>query len=89
MPIYEYRCQACRCKFDRYVASMNEVTDEMTCPECGGSDVQRLISAPAVHLGDSSRGERDGDEATTAETPVFGRKELNDALARRQEWASE
>lgn len=89
MPIYEYRCRACRSKFDRHVGSMNAVRDEVTCPECGRSDVQRLISAPAVHTGDRTGGGRDGDEATTAETPVFGRKELNDALARRREGASE
>jgi putative FmdB family regulatory protein len=87
MPIYEYRCQACQSKFERYFGAMSVVDDEISCPECGSSDVRRMISATAVHLGDGGGSGLRGEEEAPAEKPVFGRKELNESLAQRQEWA--
>jgi putative FmdB family regulatory protein len=89
MPIYEYRCQTCQCRFDRYFASISEVVEEISCPECGGGQVRRLISTPAVQMGGGGGAESGGEQGTSAETPLFGRKELNEALGRRQDWASE
>lgn len=53
------------------------------CPACESDEVQRLISAPAIHTG--SAAERTGTKEVPAEKPpVFGRKELNEALKSKQ-----
>lgn len=43
MPIYEYRCAACGCKFER-LRSMSAADSPTTCPDCGGSSAERLLS---------------------------------------------
>ena len=42
MPTYEYRCDACEARFERF----QKMTDDpvAVCPECGEEEVQRLIS---------------------------------------------
>jgi putative FmdB family regulatory protein len=48
MPIYEYRCPSCGHTFER-LQSFSEppVSD---CPECGGTDVKKLISQTSFAL---------------------------------------
>ena len=48
MPIYEYRCDACEHLFD----ALQKVNDAhlSECPECGGQQVRRLVSAPSFRL---------------------------------------
>jgi putative FmdB family regulatory protein len=41
MPLYEYVCASCAGKFERYVRSFRE---EVTCPACAGSDVEKQLS---------------------------------------------
>jgi len=42
MPIYEYKCNACNKEFECIVIGGN---DEVTCPECSGKEVERILSA--------------------------------------------
>ena len=51
MPIYEYRCRACRQEFEAVVLPTG---GPPACTACGGADLERLISAFAV----SSEGTR-------------------------------
>ena len=47
MPIYEYRCNSCHKRvsvFQRQISS----TANAACPNCGGSDLTRLVSRFAV-----------------------------------------
>ena len=44
MPIFEYRCQSCDHHFERLVRGAEVVT----CPSCGSSSVERMISMFAV-----------------------------------------
>jgi putative FmdB family regulatory protein len=44
MPIYEYRCQGCGKRFEQIV---NRST-ELSCPECHGTDLEKLLSTFAV-----------------------------------------
>ena len=44
MPLFEYRCASCDKHFERFVSTGAETS----CPECGGSDVRRLLSVFAV-----------------------------------------
>ncbi len=49
MPIYEYRCQSCNTRFEKLMPRATEPpTDGITCPHCGGSQVQFEFSAFAV-----------------------------------------
>ena len=53
MPIYEYRCEACRHQFDQLVRSFAS-KDPVLCPECGSGQVQRRPSVFAARQGESS-----------------------------------
>ena len=44
MPIYDFRCRACGRQFEALV----RVDATAPCPSCAGSDVERLVSLPAV-----------------------------------------
>ena len=41
MPIYEYRCQDCEEKFEKYVRAWG---DGVSCPSCRGSAVEKQLS---------------------------------------------
>ncbi len=48
MPIYEYRCGACAHQLE----ALQKMTDAALrkCPECGKSQLKRLVSAPQFRL---------------------------------------
>lgn len=50
MPIYEYKCRGCGIEFEELV-KLGETPD---CPSCGVSDLEKLVSLPAVST-ESSR----------------------------------
>ena len=41
MPIYEYRCESCAERFEELVRRPD---DTVSCPECGGTEAERLLS---------------------------------------------
>ena len=43
MPIYEYKCKKCGNKFE-LLQKMNESNKNITCPECGASQAEKLFS---------------------------------------------
>ena len=46
MPTYDYHCRACSHPF----TALHKISDPVpACPACGASDIQKLLSAPAVH----------------------------------------
>jgi putative FmdB family regulatory protein len=51
MPIYEYRCLDCGTTFEALVRGGRAVT----CPDCGSSSLDKLLSAPAVLSGRTAR----------------------------------
>ncbi|MDR1947201.1 MAG: zinc ribbon domain-containing protein [Desulfovibrio sp.] len=53
MPIYEYKCPECAAEFEELVFG-----DGLpACPRCGGTNSERLISRPCLHLpGDAHDG---------------------------------
>ncbi len=53
MPIYEFRCNTCRKKFEELVSSRDA---EVRCPKCRKTDVTRLMSAFSVKSAGPSRG---------------------------------
>ena len=50
MPIYEYQCRGCGQRFE-YLALPGSTSPE-GCPECAGTDLERLISGFAVNSAD-------------------------------------
>ncbi|MER3559600.1 MAG: zinc ribbon domain-containing protein, partial [Armatimonadota bacterium] len=46
MPIYEYRCGTCRKRFSKLLP-MAQRGNPQTCPYCGQSQTQRLVSRVA------------------------------------------
>lgn len=51
MPTYDYQCKSCSHPF----TAMHKISESApACPECGG-EVNKLLSAPAVHGSSNSR----------------------------------
>ena len=50
MPIYEYRCKGCNESFS-LLQKMGAGAAETSCPKCGSTEVEKLISACAVGSG--------------------------------------
>lgn len=48
MPIYEFCCEDCGARFETLVRSSDEAVN---CSHCGGSRLQKLISAYAISSG--------------------------------------
>jgi len=48
MPIYEFQCKACGHRFER-LQKMSDA-DPAVCPNCGESQVGRMLSAPQFRL---------------------------------------
>jgi putative FmdB family regulatory protein len=48
MPIYEFACQGCRKKVSIFQRSMTTAV-AAKCPECGSTDLSRLISKFSFH----------------------------------------
>lgn len=48
MPIYEYQCKSCGHSFEK----LQKLSDDplKTCPECGKSTAERLVSAAGFQL---------------------------------------
>lgn len=44
MPIYEYLCKSCGHEFEALVRK----TGAPVCPSCGATDLERLLSLPAL-----------------------------------------
>src|SRR5437773_9129514 len=47
MPVYEYRCNACRARVSVFVRSINSEVMAV-CDRCGSADLSRLVSRVAV-----------------------------------------
>ncbi|MBI4772867.1 MAG: zinc ribbon domain-containing protein [Deltaproteobacteria bacterium] len=54
MPIYEYQCQECKWEFSVLVLRMEE-EGNLTCTNCGGKRLKKLISRVTFHVSESDR----------------------------------
>jgi len=48
VPLYEYQCPKCGCRFERIQKFSDP--DPKKCPNCGAGRVERLLHAPAVQF---------------------------------------
>ncbi len=53
MPIFEYRCGKCGALFEELVMRASQ---EVSCPSCASTDLEKLISAVAKSCGGCSGG---------------------------------
>lgn len=45
VPIYEFECRSCGCRFEELVGShVGREAADVRCPECGSAEAERLIS---------------------------------------------
>ncbi len=65
MPIYEYRCDACRGKTAVVTLSVGAAVDPV-CPRCGGRSLTKLVSRVAVRRSEESRMEGLADPSALA-----------------------
>jgi len=64
MPIYEYRCGACRRRSSLYFQTFSAAERaEPRCEHCGSADVSRLVSRVAVIKSEESRMDDLADDA--------------------------
>lgn len=55
MPIYEFRCEGCGQVFEHLALTKKE-EKRACCPECGGEDLSRVMSACSSVVESSSSG---------------------------------
>ncbi|MEW6682086.1 MAG: zinc ribbon domain-containing protein [Nitrospirota bacterium] len=65
MPIYEYRCDACRSRMTVLAATINAPPPR--CERCGRSEVTRLLSRFAAPRSDAARMEALADPSSLAQ----------------------
>src|SRR5579884_3804640 len=54
MPVYEYRCGACRRRSEVFFASFSAVSQPV-CPHCGSDNMAKLVSRVAILKSEESR----------------------------------
>jgi putative FmdB family regulatory protein len=57
MPMYEYRCETCEHSFEALVFG----DDDVSCPECEGEKLERLLSLPGLAQAQTASGGGCGD----------------------------
>jgi putative FmdB family regulatory protein len=60
MPIYEYRCSACRKRSSALLASYS--SPDPSCPHCGKPELKRLVSTFATVRSDDGGDDFGGDD---------------------------
>ena len=55
MPVYNYRCQECRKKFEHRLTYTEYDTFLPVCPACGSKNIQRIIQPVRVATNDIAR----------------------------------
>ncbi len=63
MPIYEYRCTKCGHVFSR-LQRVGATSEGVTCPQCGSTEVERMVSTFASSSSGTSQGVASGPSCT-------------------------
>jgi putative FmdB family regulatory protein len=81
MPIYEYECLSCQCRFQSLVMKDSE-EKQLLCPKCGKSRKKRLISRVVYHVSEQDRLEGFNPAATKED--AFFKDSRNIGLAAKK-----
>ncbi|MCW5943029.1 MAG: zinc ribbon domain-containing protein [Fimbriimonadaceae bacterium] len=68
MPVYEFRCLACKAKFSALIGMVAEPDDE-SCPKCGSKETRRLVSRFARARSEDDRIDELADRVETMGEP--------------------
>ena len=68
MPVFEYRCQKCGKKFSVLVGITADPDDDR-CPQCGSTEVSKLVSRFARRRSEDDRVEEMADRLDSMEEP--------------------
>ena len=98
MPLYEYRCQTCACRFERIERASSP--QDGVCPDCGGV-ASRLLGSPAIqfkgsgwYVTDYAKGngakptESEKEKATSAASTTDTKSEKHDKATPAKETAA-
>jgi len=77
MPIFEYECQNCRCRF-QYLIMKAEEAEAMVCPDCGKTELRKLVSRVAYHQSEKDR--LDNYNPSTGQSDAFMKDTRNIGL---------
>ena len=69
MPLYEYACPACS---ERCELLVRNASEQPSCPKCGSTRLEKLLSVPAAHVGGSSLPMYDGPSGGGCGRPQCG-----------------
>lgn len=64
MPIYEFRCVNCG-SIQEFILTGSDEKIEMKCRECGGEELERVMSTTNFAMGGSAGPKSSGPSATT------------------------
>ena len=81
MPIYEYECLSCACRFQSLVMGERE-EKKLLCPKCGKGKKRRLISRVAYHVSEQDR--LSGFNPSAAKEDAFFKDSRNIGLAAKK-----
>lgn len=82
MPIFEYECRGCRHQFECLSRPGSTAVPE--CPECRGTDLERLLSGFAVNSAEMSRA-----RVETARKQIARSKDTKDKQVARADYEKE
>jgi putative FmdB family regulatory protein len=66
MPVYDFRCQDCRKRYERFLTYTEYDNYSPVCPNCASKNVHRVIRAVRVSTNDISRLEQMADPENMA-----------------------
>jgi putative FmdB family regulatory protein len=55
MPIFEFQCSKCDCRFEKYQSGGGE-SGKVECPQCGGKKVEKVFSLFSAQCASGSTG---------------------------------
>jgi putative FmdB family regulatory protein len=71
MPIHEYKCSNCGC-VSELIVGIGRNSDDLVCGSCGGSSLEKLISAPAAPVVNEVSGHSGGSTCCGSSSAVKG-----------------
>jgi putative FmdB family regulatory protein len=81
VPIYEFECEKCGCRFEELTGSEAPAPP---CPECGAAGAERLISSRVSRFGRQPRGPKvRSDESRRQEKEAGHQERLTRDRAKR------
>jgi putative FmdB family regulatory protein len=82
MPIYDYRCRKCANEFEHLVL---KGLPDAACPECGGVDLEQLLSGFAVSSKESRQANATAQRRRNATSAETKEKQVADVELQRKE----